>query len=286
MQKNNLPLILIMFCAIALQAQSKRAYQTFKDTRVINSHSTEVLPGGKLDFRVGHRFGDIGGASGGWQSFYGLENSTDILTGFEYGISNGFTVGINRCKGSGPLKQNINGLAKVRVFQQEEGRTSFTFTVLGVGSYSTMKKSESEGNLNFFAKPQHRLSYHVEIIGGRKFADRFSLQLSAGVTHRNIVASNDENSILSVGAATRIQLTKSMGLILEAKKPLSSIRQGLQYMPAGVGFEWETGGGHVFQMNLTNATGISETDYIPYTDSDWAKGEFRLGFTISRLFTL
>jgi hypothetical protein len=29
-----------------------------------------------------------------------------------------------------------------------------------------------------------------------------------------------------------------------------------------------------------------ETDYIPYTTSSWSEGEFRLGFTISRLFNL
>jgi hypothetical protein len=49
--------------------------------------------------------------------------------------------------------------------------------------------------------------------------------------------------------------------------------------------EWDTGG-HVFQLNFTNATGIFETDYIPYTISNWGDGEFRMGFTISRWFNL
>ena len=53
----------------------------------------------------------------------------------------------------------------------------------------------------------------------------------------------------------------------------------------GIGFEFETSG-HVFQVNLTNATALMETDFIPYTTSDWGEGEFRLGFTISRWFNL
>jgi hypothetical protein len=149
-----------------------------------------------------------------------------------------------------------------------------------------MAKSETEGVLNYFAKKNHRLSYHVEMIMARKFGTRFSLQLSSAITHRNIVSSSEENSTISIGAASRIQLTKSMGLILDAKKPFLVNKNGFQHWPTGVGLEWETGGGHVFQLNVTNATGLNETDYIPYTNSNWTKGQFRLGFTISRLFTI
>ncbi|MFQ5446191.1 MAG: DUF5777 family beta-barrel protein [Saprospiraceae bacterium] len=39
-------------------------------------------------------------------------------------------------------------------------------------------------------------------------------------------------------------------------------------------------------MNFTNATGIIPTDYIPYTRSNWLDGQFRIGFTISRIFNL
>lgn len=269
-----------------LYGQSTKSFQTFNDTRVINSHSCETLPVRKLDFRISHRFGDIGGVVGGWQTFYGLENANDVLLGFEYGITNKFTVGINRCVGAGPLKKNLNGLAKIQVLEQEEGKSSFSFSILGLTTYSTMDKSETQGALNYFGKQAHRFSYHAEVIAAKKFGTKFSLQLSGGVTHRNLVSATDENSIISVGAATRIKVSKSTALILEAKKPFSNTREGIQHMPIGLGIEWETGSGHVFQMNLTNASGISETDYIPYTDSDWSKGQFRLGFTISRLFSI
>ena len=42
-------------------------YQTFKDTRTVNTHSVETLPAGMMDFRIVHRFGDIAGQSGGWR---------------------------------------------------------------------------------------------------------------------------------------------------------------------------------------------------------------------------
>ena len=61
----------------------KSNHQTFKDTRVINSHSVETLQKGILDFRIGHRFGDI---DGGFATFYGLETAADVIFEFDYGI--------------------------------------------------------------------------------------------------------------------------------------------------------------------------------------------------------
>ena len=280
--------ILILLVATGVSGQEK-VFQTFKDTRVINAHSIETIPAGKLDFRIGHRFGDIAGVSGGWPTFYGLENATDVMIGFEYGVTDNMMIGINRAKGAGPLRQNVNFLTKMRIISQEHGGSKpFSLTFLAMGTGSTMPKSNTEGVLNFFEKTAHRFSYHMQLIAGKKFSDYFSWQFSAGWTYRNIVPSNDKNDLVSLGSAMRIQMTKSMGFIIDATVPISELRTPDNgYYPAlGIGLEWETGGGHVFQLNFTNATGLSETDYIPYTQSNWLDGEFRMGFTISRLFTI
>lgn len=283
--------VVLMLClAVNSQAQDKeKVFQTFHDTRIINSHSIETLPGGKLDFRVSHRFGDLAGDAGGWQTFYGLENAADVGIGFEYGLNDNTMIGISRTKGSGPLKQNVNGLIKLKIVNQEiNGNQPLTITLLGMTSYSTMQKSKTEGVLHFFTKDIHRFSYHMALHMGHKFSERLALQVNGGWTYRNIVPSDDKNDLVSVGAAARIQLTRAMGLIVDATFPISELRtKANNYYPSfGIGFEFDTSGGHVFQINLTNATGLVETDYIPYTRTDWGQGEFRLGFTISRLFTL
>jgi len=266
-----------------------KVVKTFKDTRVINAHSVETLKARKLDFRITHRFGDLAGDAGGWPTFYGLENAADIAMGFEYGLTDNITIGISRTKGSGPLKQNVLGLLKIAVMKQEiNGNLPFSLTVLGRSSFSTMQKSQTEGVLHFFEKGAHRLSYHIGLYAARKFGERFSFQANAAWTYRNIVQDNDLNDLVSAGAAMRIQVTRAFGLIFDATVPFSALRTAENgFFPAfGVGFEFDTYGGHVFQINLTNATGIEETDYIPYTRSNWGEGQFRLGFTISRLFSL
>jgi len=279
---------LIMCLSGAALAQDGAVYGTFGDRRIINTQSIETLPARKLDFRIAHRFGDLAGDAGGWPTFYGLENAADVLIGFEYGVTDNLTIGLGRTKGAGPLKQLINIFVKQKVLAQGYNNMPVSLAVVGMTSASTMQKSETEGVLHFFDSPLHRWNYHLGVHAARKFGERYSAQVSTTWTYRNIVPANDENTIISLGLAGRAQLTKAIGIILDTSYPMSSLRtrdNGF-YPVLGLGVEFTTGGGHSFQMNFTNVEGLSETDYIPYSQSNIGEGEFRLGFTISRLFSL
>jgi len=281
-------LFCLIFSCVFSQEKSDIEYRTFKDSRVINTHSAETLPARKMDFRISHRFGDLAGSSGGWETFYGLENATDISIGFDYGATDRLTLGLNRTKGAGPLKRLLNGTIKYKLIGQGIGQGApITFTLLGGASISTAKKIDDPELLNSFPKTAHRMIYNVQALLARKFSEGFSLQISPGYVHRNYVRQNDENGLPYLGLAFRLQLTKVFGLIGDATIPFSELRTSDQgyYLPLGFGLEIDTGG-HVFQINLTNTTGLAPTDYIPNTRSNWADGQFRLGFTISRLFNL
>ena len=288
MQRLLITICFITCLAIGLSAQEV-VYQTFKDTRIVNTHSIETLKAGKMDFRVAHRFGDIAGEAGGWKTLYGLENASDVTIGFDYGLTDDWMIGINRAKGAGLLRQNVNTFTKWRLMKQEDGGNKpFSITVLGAGTISTQAKSESPGNLSFFEKGSHRLSYHLQVLFARKFSPYFSIQGGGAWTYRNIVPFNDVNDLVSLSLSSRINFTKALGIVIDATLPISELRtRENEYYPIlGVGLEWDTGGGHVFLINLTNAQGLNETDYLPYTRTTWFDGEFRLGFTIARLFTL
>lgn len=276
----------LLLVATVSWSQQRNTSATFKDYRIINTHSVETLGKRKLDIRIGHRFGDI---KGGWNTFFGLEQAEDVMIGAALGITDKFTVGLHRTKGAGPLTKLINGTLKYRLIRQsdESEKTPLSVTILGIGSITTMGNSNDPEALNNFDNFSHRFLYTLQFLVARKFSDRFSLQVIPSYTHRNLVAFNDINSLFSIGVATRIQLTKMLGLIADATFPFSDLRiAGSDYFPPmGLGLEIDTGG-HIFQVNFTNATGIIETDYIPNTRSSWGDGEFRLGFTISRLFNL
>lgn len=292
-------LFAICFSSLLLQAQEqddKYVYQTFKDTRVINVHSVETLPAHRLDVRISHRFGDLAGENGGWATFFGLETASDVLIGAEYGFSDNFTAGLYRSKGAGTtpegnagLRQLVNGIFKYRLLRQsKDGRTPLSATAVGVTSMSTAKRIEgNEDLIRSFPKFAHRFAFNAELILARKFSDGFSLQVIPAYTHRNLVPFAGRNGLFSLGVAGRLQINRVFGIITDITLPFAeSHTTDNGYYPAlGIGLEIETGG-HVFQVNLTNATAIMETDYIPYTISNWLDGEFRLGFTVSRWFNL
>jgi hypothetical protein len=272
--------IFFIFSSVQINAQNL-VFQTFKDTRVINSHSVETVPNRKLDFRIGHRFGNL---KDGWERLYGLEDAEDVLFGFEYGLSDELTIGISRTKGAGELSALVSPSIKYRILHQKDDNSMpLSLTLMGVSTISTMKSSQGEALTNF-DKFAHRISYTAQILIAHKFSQRFTLQVMPGYTHRNKVDFNDVNGIFSVGVATRIQINKVFGIIADATFLLADRPDGF-YAPIGIGLEIDTGG-HIFQLNFTNATGIIENDYIPYTTSNWGDKEFRLGFTISRTFNL
>jgi hypothetical protein len=281
-------LLFLAFLATTTSIFAQEAvFQTFKDTRVINAQTVEVLPWGKMDFRIGHRFGDIAGDAGGWQTFYGLEQATDVNFGFEYGFRQNLTLGLFRAKGAGPTRSNVVGSVKYKLMSQGENSMPITATLLGVSSMSTMKKSSDSSSISSFPKFTNRMSYSVQLLLARKFGNRFSLQLMPGYTYRNLVQYDDQNGFFTMGAAAKIQLNKANGIIFDATLPLTNKTYGGQVRTPSIGIGWEIEtGGHVFQLNFTNAKGIHETDYIPYTSSKWSQGQFRLGFTVARRFSI
>ncbi len=288
-------LFLFFLLSFTLSAQRERVYRTFKDTRVVNVHSVETLPKGKLDVRISHRFGDIAGDNGGWATFYGLETAEDVAIGAEYGFTDNFNLGLYRAKGAGAtpagnagLRQNLNLVTKLRFLHQEKEGFPLSATIVGTATMSTAQKIEGNENLiQSFPKGAHRMAFNGGLVLARKFGNNLSLQLIPSVTHRNLVPFAGENTVFSIGTALRYQVSKVMAFVADGTHTFSNtitVDNGYN-APIGIGLEWDTGG-HVFQLNFTNATGIFETDYIPYTTSSWGDGEFRMGFTISRWFNL
>lgn len=271
-------LLLLSFATLSFSQEFVR--RTFKDTRVINTHSVETLQKRKLDLRIGHRFGNL---NGGWNTLYGLESAQDVLIGVDYGITDDLNIGLHRTKGAGPLTQLVNTSVKYRFLKQSDSGSPITATALGIWTTSTMQKdASSEFVLNNFRKFSHRFILGGQLLIARKFSDKLSLQVIPSIIHRNVVAFDEQNRTISLGGAIRYQLTKVMGIIADGTFPIGDT----DAKPAiGLGLEIDTGG-HVFQINFTNARGISETDYIPNNQATWGNGDVRLGFTVSRVFNL
>lgn len=275
---------------------SEKVYATFKTTRVINAQSIETVKKKTLDFRITHRFGNIGAASnGGFHTWYGWDAIADMRMAFDYGITDEITVGIARSQ----YNELIDGTFKYRFLTQTTDNKIPISVVLYENAGATPMRSTQlyNGTVGVQEKFAHRLSYCNQLIIGRKFNSWLSLELLPTHVHMNFVRAdvnpeNDaiaENDIFSVGAAARIKLSKRFAILVDYFYTFSEFRKNNSitpyYAPLAIGCEIETGG-HVFHLNFTNASGINENNFIPNTSDNWLDGGFKFGFNISRVFNM
>jgi len=256
---------------------------TFKGTKILNSQSVESVGRGVLQVIFQHRFGNLGN---GIYDFFGLDGA-GIRFGFDYGITNRFTVGIGRSGGGQePFGQKAyDGYFKLKLLRQSTGLVEMPVSV-SLFSSIAIKSSYNFDETDKFA---YRLFYTTQIIIARKFSPAFSMQLMPTVIHRNLTLNpTDKNTIFSLGAAARIKLTKRFGIIGEYYYTFPN-QLDAQFSPsvAAIGLEIETGG-HVYHLLFTNGSGMIEHQFIAYNTSPFSGGltSIRFGFNLSRVFTL
>lgn len=257
---------------------------SFKATRLIFSQTTETVKKHNLNFLVTHRFGDIAGSEGGGSTLFGLDNSSDIFIGFEYGLTDNLDLQFGRSK----YEQLIEAGFKYAVLHQKaDGSMPFSLALagkMGLKPYSV--------NTDVFDDYTNRINYTAQAIIARKFSSKLSVLVSPTFVRNNLpfpFIDGNEKDYIAISAAARYKITKRFGLVVDYAHPFSSFRNNSTnpkfYDPLGVGFEVETGG-HVFTLNFSNSKAISEMNYLSDTQSSWGKGQYRLGFTISRMFDL
>jgi hypothetical protein len=259
---------------------------TYNSTRIINGHSVETLPKGVLEFRVEHRFGDIAGDNGGVQNFFGFDNAADVRFAFEYGITNKLMVGLGRSKGTGaPYRSLIDGFVKYRLLHQKKSGMPISLTLIGLTTASYAKASPDISQVNHYPNFQHRFAYSTQANFARKFGNILSLSLMPTFVYRNYVGAGDVNALFAIGGSAKVRITPTKSIIVEYYHALTDdeVRQSGFKNSLGIAYEWDTFG-HNFTVNLTNSKGFNETQFIPYTYEDWLKGQFRLGFSITRKF--
>lgn len=249
---------------------------TFKTTRIINGHSIENVAPGVLDFRISHRFGYM---NGGAYELWGLDEASMRL-GFDYGLSKRWMIGVGRSS----YQKQYDGFTKFKLLRQSTGanKNPLTISVVGSITYKSLK-FEDPTRENYQTS---NLYYTGQLLIGRKFSESISLQLTPTMIHYNLVPGlDDPNDLFSIGVGGRFKITKRVSINVEYYYQLPDYQFPGTQNSIALGFDIETGG-HVFQLNLTNSTGMTERTFISETTGDFFNGDIHLGFTISRVFTV
>ncbi len=269
---------------IGEEAPKEKEYTiaTFKGTRLINFHTVET--GGKrsLDFRIAHHFGDL---NTGAYNFFGLDGGASIRLGLEYTYDGRFQFGIGRSS----YEKTYDSFLKYRLLRQTtDNKMPISITLLSCAFYNTTKDPNIASNgYDRFEHKSSRLSFAHQIIVARKFNEHLSLQISPSLVHFNLVdASKDKNDTYALAFAGRYKITKRMAITAEYGLRLNKFTTTEKYYDScGLGLDIETGG-HVFQIYVTNSFGLIENQFLPRTSSSIKDLAIKLGFNISRMFTI
>lgn len=249
---------------------------SFKTNRVINLHSLENTGKGVLDVKISHRFGFV---NGGFSELFGLDAAT-IRIGADYGISDQLTVGLGRSS----YEKTYDGFLKYKFLRQSTGAKEMPISValLATTAIKTLP-FQNPDRKNYF---RSRLYYTYQLIVGRKFSEKFSLQLSPTLVHRNLVRTSAEsNDVIAINAASRFKISKRVAINAEYTYVLPDQLADGYRNALSIGFDIETGG-HVFQLHFTNSTSMIEKGFIGETVGDWTDGGVHFGFNVSRVFNL
>lgn len=249
---------------------------TFKTTRIANGHSIENVGKGVLDFRINHRFGSI---DGGLKEFFGLDNAVTRI-GFDYGLTDRLMIGIGRST----FMKEADGFVKVKVLRQtEDDKMPVSVSYLGAMSAQGVKLVEPPAGADY--PFSNRLGYVNQVLIARKFSNALSLQLMPTHVHNNFMRYSDEpNDIFALGFGGRLKLSNRLALTAEYYYQVGDrLRNSTNSLTLGLDIET---GGHVFQLMLSNSTGVSERAVIGNTTELWEKGQIHFGFNISRVFTV
>lgn len=280
---------------MSTESATKEPAILFYTLKTMNANTTETVGKGKMEFRVGHNFGDIGGGEGGIRSFFGLDGAFDVRIAFEVGLGKRFDLIAGRTRGGGSIQQIFELGFKYKIADQIENDPSHPFAIalFANTTVSAMKASPLANTETSFRGFGDRVNSAFQLIIGKKIG-KVTVQLNPTYIARGYSISYDQKNMFALGGALRVPMGKNLHLIMDYFRPFRSdesrdsfrIKHNVRFYDAlGVGFEIKVGG-HNFNLNFNNATELLENRMIPATRRTWKNGQFRWGFNLSRTFVL
>jgi hypothetical protein len=255
--------------------------EPFASGILIDNQTTVVPPLHTLEYLIQHKFGSI---ENGISDLFGLyAPGANIRMALNFVPVKNMQVGY----GISRVRMYSDFSLKYTLLEQTRGNTIPVAVGIFVNSAIDGRASETFGE-NF--KPTNRLSYFSQLIVGRKFTERLSLQANGSFTHFNSTEIGIDHDKISVGFNGRINITYQSSIIFQLDVPLKikGITEHREFnSPAqpnlGIGWEIRTSA-HAFHLYMSSTDGLLPQHSALYNQYDWTKGQMMLGFSITRLY--
>ena len=258
--------------------KAKPVKNTFDGSLLIDNQTCMVPFKNTLEFIIQHRFGLL---NNGYEDFYGIFAPANIRLGFNFTPVNNLSVGVGICKERMQWDCNV----KYAIVKQTERGIPFSITFYGDVAIDSRKK---EGN---FVKDADRISYFSQLMFAWKIFEPLSVQISPSYTHFNNVEGyvNSEGGIspkmkndhFAIAFMGRCKLSERFGIIADYDQPLTQHPTNNPHPNISFGIEISTTS-HSFQIFVTNYHSILQQSNNFYNQNDYTKGQFMIGFNITR----
>ena len=244
------------------------------ESALLGEMQSVVVPTAKtLEFDFQHRFGTV---ENGLTDLFGIYSSgANIRMGMTYTPINRLALGLGLTKNKMALDLN----AKYAIFQQsKEGGTPISVTYFGNVVAETAKGD--------YTTNVQRLSFYNEVIIARRVNSKLSIQLSPNYSHDNAVVDSAYNhNMFAVGIGARYKFTAQSSILLNYIQPLTQHKDSALDPKPGFMIGWEIStSSHAFQIIFSNYQGILPQQNIAYNRLDFFKGQYLIGFNITRLW--
>lgn len=268
MKKAFLSFLFLGLSYIIIAQENEPVKNIFMGNRFINLQSANVAKKKELQLYIQHRFGDI---SGGFYELFGLDYASMRL-GFDYGITNNFTIGIGRST----YFKTFDSFLKYRILIQTES-FPFTLTASAAGSLPTIRNVFPEEYDDF----SNKASWNGQIHAARSFK-WFAIQVSPGFIQTGYIPiEKDSYSFFTLATAGSVKISKKVSANVEY---LHRFEDKIDYKnPLSLSVDLDTGG-HLFQILISNTQQMYDQAIITNPVGDWGKGNLFLGFNLVRNF--
>jgi Membrane bound beta barrel domain (DUF5777) len=286
-------ILCISICFSGLNAQDstgapvakKKLYtkNTFEGNLLIDNQSVMVPIKGTFEFYIQHRFGTI---SNGFTDLYGIYSGANMRLSASYVPIKNVQIGF----GSTNDRMQVDGNLKIALLKQtRDWAMPVSVTYYGNVAMDTRAKNSSLP----IVTTSDRFTYFNQLIIASKVCERFSIQVAPSISYYNNVAAYTDaagklqpamkNEHLAISYGGKIKLSEGMSLLLNFDQPLTQHAMNNPRPNVSAALDMSTSG-HDFQITFGNYGYLLQQDNNFGNQNDFKRGQYSIGFNISRLW--
>lgn len=253
-----------------VEVKEKLERSAFESSSIIDNPTNVLFNKNAMEVQMAHRFGLINGGTNDMAGFWAPSN---IRIGLSYAIHERLTIGYGTTKFN--RLQDFNW--KVSLLRQTRSN-SMPISVSYYGNFTVDARSKENFNMI-----QDRYSFFNQLIIAKRFSSNLSLQIAPSVSHYNLVDETMQNDMVSVAFGGRYKISPQTALLFDYSQPITQFDSNQPKPGVSLGVEFATSA-HAFQILLSNYNGLVPQKNYMYNTNDFFKGDFLIGFNITRIY--